>query len=63
MAEWLKAAVLKTAEGLKGPSGGSNPSPSAKRGVVVQVDNLRIVIAAERWPSGRRRSPAKRVWG
>jgi hypothetical protein len=36
MAEWLKAAVLKTAE----PKGsvGSNPTPSA-------------IVDAERWPS------------
>ena len=40
----MKAAVLKTAVGAK-PTGGSNPSPSAK--------------GLERWPSGRRRHPAK----
>jgi hypothetical protein len=44
LAERLKAAVLKTAVGLA-PTGGSNPSPSAK--------------AMERWPSGLRRHPAK----
>ena len=29
LAEWLKVAVLKTAVGFE-PTGGSNPSPSAK---------------------------------
>jgi hypothetical protein len=36
MAEWTKAAVLKTAVGQ--PTGGSNPSPSAKQdGVLGEV--------------------------
>jgi len=39
LAEWLKAAVLKTAVGFE-PTGGSNPSPSANPSFV------------ERWPSG-----------
>ena len=34
MAEWLKAAVLKTAVGVS-PTGGSNPSPSAWGGRIV----------------------------
>ncbi len=38
MAEWMKAAVLKTAS-PKG-DGGSNPSPSAKTEVPGQRDEL-----------------------
>ncbi len=38
MAEWMKAAVLKTAS-PKG-DGGSNPSPSAKTKVPSQRDDL-----------------------
>ena len=51
VAERIKAAVLKTA-GLKGPVG-SNPTSAA----VTYASFVR-----ERWPSGLRRSPAKRVY-
>ena len=51
MAEWFKAAVLKTAVALV-VTGGSNPSPSA-----LKADR------SGRCRSGRTEPPAKRLWG
>ena len=71
MAEWSKAAVLKTVEVQA--SGGSNPSPSVLVCIAaVGFSRLDIDSAVshpqcirsnkERWPSGRRRFPAKEVY-
>src|SRR5438552_8486018 len=56
VAEWLKAAVLKTA--FPKGDGGSNPSSSARE--CVGFDNKGSV---ERWPRGRRRRFAKPLYG
>ena len=53
LAEWLKAAVLKTAVGQ--PTGGSNPSPSANK----MASAVRVL---ERWVSGLNHSPAKTAY-
>ena len=74
MAEWFKAAVLKTAS-LKGDVG-SNPTPSAmyfrpstslslgesrsESDIDIESGQIRQV-GVERCPRGRRGSPAKRV--
>ena len=50
MAEWTKAAVLKTVE-------------RKLRGFESYPLRQRLFRYVERWPSGRRRPPAKRMWG
>ena len=71
VSEWSKETVLKTV----GPDPGlvgSNPTPSASEAQPCEPRTWYLVswyvvggFAAdlERWPSGRRRSPAKRVGG
>ena len=66
VSEWSKETVLKTV----GPDPGlvgSNPTPSALRRPGLERRTYNVQRAAqppmERWPSGRRRSPAKRVRG
>ena len=57
LAERLKATVLKTVVGR--PTGGSNPSPSAKLPAVTAVHNKSHL---ERWVSGLNHSPAKTAY-
>jgi hypothetical protein len=58
MAEWLKAAVLKTVV----PTGtvGSNPTPSARKKNLCKAWHKNPRRDGR---DGLRRSPAKRVWG
>jgi hypothetical protein len=50
MAEWFKAAVLKTVVGQ--PTGGSNPSLSAMLRFVCRDRSFLDEQFLERWPSG-----------